>query len=171
MGQVDEMDRLFKRGIAIEPTFYPLYYIKQVILLPRWGGRPGQVEEFVDQAVKDNFKTEGESLYARLTTNLMGTIGGKDVKELQFDYGRIKRGHEDLLKRYPQANYFLNSFCLFAGIYGDQKQTRLLMEKIGNQWDKSIWKEEKYFQDYRRWAMGQPEPTTTTAPATQPLKR
>jgi hypothetical protein len=170
MGQIDEMEGLFSKGIALEPTFYPLYYIKQLILLPRWYGQPGQVEAFVDQAVKDNFKTEGDSLYARMTTELLANIGCKGIKELGFDYPRIKRSHEDLLKRYPDINYFLNSFCLFAGTYRDREQTRRLIEKIGDNWNKSIWKEEKYYEGYRRWATVQTVPILIAAPTTQSWK-
>lgn len=170
MGKVEEMDVLFKKGIAVEPTFYPLYYRKQYILLPRWYGRPGQAEAFMDQAVKDNFKTEGDSLYARMATALVTIIDEKGVKELRFNYKHIKRGHEDLLRRYPNANRFLNSFGLFARMYGDWEQGRILVDRIGNNWDASIWDDQKSFQEFRQWVTTQPEPITPFTPPKQPQK-
>ena len=170
MGHVDEMDKLFAKGIAIQKNFYPLYYNKAYILTPRWYGKPGDTKAFMEKADEDNSETKGDSLYARIAANLLICIGGSGVKELKLDYERIKKGHEEILKKYPDATSYLNTYCRFACLYKDHEQAKFLMENIGNNWDKTVWQNEQFFEQNRRWANSKPIPFMIAAPTTQTQK-
>ena len=56
------------------------------------------------------------------------------------------------MDRYPEASYYLNTYCIFASIYKDRDKARELFDKIGGSWDISAWVEEEHFKKFRDWA-------------------
>jgi parallel beta-helix repeat protein len=158
LGKSDkEMNLLFEKGIAIGKWYYPLYYQRAIDLLPRWGGDPGELEAFVRRSAELNGGQEGEMLYAKLAgeiATMHHNLGPDSFIELGLSYPRAKQGHIYILEKYPEATYYLNTYCLLASIYEDKKTAKELFEKIGDNWNRNVWKKEEHFRTYQTWAYG-----------------
>jgi parallel beta-helix repeat protein len=153
----EEMNLLFEKGIAVGKWYFPLYLQRAVALLPRWGGGPGELEAFVRRSAELNGGREGEMLYAKLAgeiATMHRNLGPDSFIELGFSYPRAKQGHIYILEKYPEASYYLNTYCLLASIYEDQKTAKELFEKIGDNWERNVWRKEEHFRKYQTWAYG-----------------
>jgi len=149
-----DIDDIFYKGIEISKNYYPLYQQMGQMLLPRWFGKPGELEAFACKAVDMTASEEGESLYAVIAEVPIPYLG-EDVElflEYGFSYDRLKTAFQDLLKRYPHSNYHMNSFCLIASLYKDKKIAKELFEKIGDNWHWDVWDYRRVFDKYRNWA-------------------
>jgi hypothetical protein len=151
----EEMDKLFDKGIAIGREYHPLYLSKATSLRPKWGGKYGEIEAFADKAVSLTKDTQGESLYAIIAGLAVPRYDTADPDEFlkhNFSYKRIKKGFIEMLDRYPESTYCLNSYCLLASIHKDKIIAKKLFDKIGGNWDKDSWVLEKHFKRYQDWA-------------------
>lgn len=168
----EEMNELFEKGVAVGKWYYPLYVQQAVSLLPRWGGEFGELEAFASRSAELIGGQEGELLYTRIVASMaqmFHSVGPNRFIELDFSYPRAKQGHIDTLEKYPDATYFLNTYCLLASIYMDQETAKGLFERIGDDWDKEVWCKEEHFRKYQSWAYG--EPTGQPAPKTEQGKK
>jgi parallel beta-helix repeat protein len=153
----EEMSSLFKKGLEAGKWYFSLYDQRATSLLPRWGGKPGELEAFARWSAQLNEGREGEMLYAKITgatATMYRNLGPDSFKELGFSYPRAKQGHIYILEKYPEASYYLNTYCLLASIYEDKETAKGLFEKIGDNWDRNVWKKEEYFKTYQAWAYG-----------------
>lgn len=161
-----EIYNLLKKGVKIDKDYYPLYLQMANYLLPRWHGGPGELAEFAKDSAESN-KTEGEILYARIvaaTVPKYHNVGMEDFLDLGFSYDYAKQGHIQLLSMYPEASYYLNSYCLLSSVYGDKKTAKQLFHDIGVNWDKMIWVKEVHFNKYKELANSSTDYQKRTAP-------
>lgn len=146
------MDAAFTRGIHIEPNYQPLYESKANYLLPRWYGEDGEWEAFAASVADARGGDEGDILYMAIVRSVQWTVGDTIFKDTHASYDRMKRGFEAAIRRAPGKSYDLNSFCFFACLAGDKSTARELFERIGGQWNKSVWSTEENFAHWFSWA-------------------
>ena len=145
----------FKKGIEIEPTYYPLYFNHGYAYLPKWYGKPGQYEQLATEAADSTKNEIGQSLYFLLARGM--TLHVKDMNqfiELGFDYKRIKQGRQDFAKQFPECQdiEFSNRVCFMACAAGDKEDAKDYFIDIGDQWQQNIWKDAETFNKYKSWA-------------------
>jgi len=153
--KMDDLETAFKKGITIDPTYYPLYDEHCFAYLPRWYGKPGQYEQLAREAAESTKNEMGQSLYFLLARGTIHYV--KDVnqfKELGFDYKRIKQGQKDFAKQFPDFRdmEFLNRACFMACAVGDKEDARDYFMDIGDNWDKKVWRKSEEFEKYKSWA-------------------
>jgi hypothetical protein len=149
-----EIEEIFEKGIKVERLYCPLYNEMATTLMPRWHGKHGELEAFMDRAVNLTKDSEGESFYARISDTIFRYYEFDEFqKEHNIPYERIKAGYLDLLKYYPETRYYLNSFCYMACLNKDKKTARELLQRIGNDCDHSVWGSQEYFEKYKKWAL------------------
>lgn len=154
----EEMNELFDKGVGVGKWYYPLYTQRAVALLPRWGGRAGELQAFASRSAESIGGSDGELLYTRIVANIVTmfhNLGPDRFIELGFSYPRAKQGHIDMLEKYPDAKYYLNTYCLLASIYQDKETARELFERIGDDWDEDVWCKQEHFRNHRGWAYGE----------------
>lgn len=159
-----EIEQVFRRGVELEPTYYPLYYARTTSLLPRWGGLPGALEQFAARCADATKKEQGEGMYARIAADALDYVGKDEfLNRMSFSWPRIEQGSKDILAAFPQSSYRRNWLCLFACIYRDRDKARSLFEEVGDNWDCDVWNDWELYVAYRDWASGktdlQPETT------------
>jgi hypothetical protein len=71
----------------------------------------------------------------------------------QFSWPKIKQGYEAMQKLYGSSNMKSNRFAYMAMLEQDKAAARLVFSSIGNDWDNTIWKTRKSFDEARAWAM------------------
>jgi hypothetical protein len=69
-------------------------------LLPRWRGKPGEVEAFLNQAVERTRSHLGQALYAYV---MNGYIGKAEEGEVHYDWPRLLSGYRDWVHFYPRS--------------------------------------------------------------------
>jgi len=151
----EQMDTWLEKGLAIEPEYLGLYTIRAIALMPRWGGEDRELEAFARKVTEQTEQKWRQSLYAVIAAGLLpmhSSQGYETFLKHKFDYEKLKQGHEDLLERYPEASFYVNTYCIFASIYQDKQKARELFDKIGENWDISAWCEEEHFKKFRDWA-------------------
>lgn len=147
----EKVEEAFAKGIAVTRDYSLLYRNMAYFLLPRWHGEPGDEERFADRAVELTRETRGEAMYATVADQVryferMDTF----VSNYRFEWPRLQQGFKDCLAYRPECAYYLNVYCLMACYY-DPDVARELFEKIGNNWDKSVWSKESYFLECKVW--------------------
>ena len=149
-----EMESIFQKGIEVERAYCPLYYEMATTLMQRWDGKKGELEAFMDRAVELTKKTEGESFYPRISDMIFRYYTFEDFqREFNIPYERLRRGYWDLLARYPEAHYYLNSFCYMACLNNDKDTARKLFARIGQDCDPEAWRGQDSFEYSRKWAL------------------
>ena len=155
-GKPDELfDTFFEKGVAIDSDYHLLYTQRAEDLLPRWGGKKGELEKFADRAVELTQGKEGQSLYLRiaaLAACYHYSDGSEEFWKHNFSYHRLTQAYHDLIQRYPNTNYYVNNFGLIASIYGDKKTARTIFDKIGRNVDYSAWGGSDNYNKFLEWA-------------------
>ncbi len=145
----------FQKGLAIEPNYYPLFYYYCDTLLPRWGGKYGDVERLADEAVEMTKEFDGEAMYALIADDVRSYVGNADyVRVHNFSWPRVKKGFDDFLEARPESIYRRNNYCLMACLHKDQDKANELFEEIGEDWESYFWKNEESLNEWKQWATG-----------------
>ncbi len=153
--KLDEIEVAFKKGIEIEPTYYPLYFNRGFAYLPKWYGKPGQYEQLAAEAADSTKDQIGQSLYFLFACKMTRQV--KDVNQFResgFDYSRIKQGQKDFVRQFPD---FLdmevcNRLCFMACAAGDKEDARDYFMDIGDNWNEKLWRNIETFEKYKAWA-------------------
>jgi len=147
------MEAVFKKGVELDPDYQQLYESKAYFLLPRWYGEPGEWEAFAQQTADARGGEEGDILYMAIARSQAATEGAEFFRNTRISFPRMKRGFEASLRRYPDYVWEMNSYCYFACIAGDRDTARQLFQKIGDRWEKEVWRQRNYFQQWQDWAV------------------
>ncbi|GAB4159503.1 MAG: hypothetical protein Tsb009_36810 [Planctomycetaceae bacterium] len=149
------MNRWLRKSIAIDPTYRPTIRVMAVKLMPRWMGRPGELEKFADEAVKLTKHACGTMMYAVIVEKMSTYEMSSTFDSFAFSWEKTRQGYRDLEKFYPKSRNHLDRFCYLAAQAGDRKTASEVMKKIGNNYRLSHWGLRDRFQ---RWqAVVQPD--------------
>jgi hypothetical protein len=148
---------VFSDAVKREPQYVSLYVEKAWLCLPRWHGKPGDVERFALEAVRLTQSTEGKAMYARLAVFLRKTTpkGSRFFDVYHFSWPDVRDGFRDLEKQYPHSLWNLNQFCCLATHANDAKTANELFDRIGDRWDGDVWGDEGVYRAWKRWVGSQ----------------
>lgn len=124
-----------RKALAINPYFYDAYRNIAVQSLPRWGGYPGQMEEFADFAYENSPDGLGAFHYAVVALIAMDYDKNVYMKQYHFDWEKIKEGFLLVHNKYPVSLYWLNALANFACVYEDRDTAQKAFYFIGERWD------------------------------------
>ncbi|MFH1369820.1 MAG: right-handed parallel beta-helix repeat-containing protein [Planctomycetota bacterium] len=162
LSKSDEVtEDLFEKGIAIDREYYPIYIERAFGLMPRWGGKRGELAAFAQRSADRIGGDAGEIMYARIVASVLRYLlnpSAESFDDIGFSCEEAKQGHIKILEKYPEATGYLNSYCLLACLCRDKDTAKTLFDRIGDGWDKSVWRKEVHFNSYRDWAYGQGQP-------------
>jgi len=139
-----ELRPVFDTGIAKFPGYEPLYAGMLRALLPRWGGSYGDVDNFIESIVRQIPSAQGAEMYARLYSAFASMEGDEtDVfKDAHAKWPTIKRGYEDMLRRYPKSASIRNAYAAFACRAKDAETYRAARASVAARVLKTEWTEE-----------------------------
>ena len=145
-----EHDRIFERGVAVNPGYFPLYFGQANHLLQRWGGQPGEFEKFVMDATKIP-GGPGVEVYARLAWKF-DNYHEHLFRDTGLQWAVAKEGFEALRKRYPEAVDILSHYAILSTRGNDPATARRLFLELGNRLDVRTWSKQDKYLYYRRYA-------------------
>ncbi|MCC6698148.1 MAG: ankyrin repeat domain-containing protein [Candidatus Hydrogenedentes bacterium] len=144
----------FLAGIELEPLYFPLYYERARQLLPRWHGSRAQLVQFAEESADRTHDLAGDTLYAIIASSVSDDEKEEDFLAYGFTWKRIAQGFEDHLQKYPDDKYRLNKYASLACVHRDQAKAANVFDRIGSDWDESIWGNEEEFKAHKDWALG-----------------
>ena len=145
------VEAAFREGVAIDPGYTPLYSQMAIYLLPRWYGRPGDVERFADQALAMSRETIGHSAYATIAWSVHSFHRFRAFRDFDLSWEKTRQGFEDRLGQGYDSPTVLNRYCVLASAAGDRETAHRLFQRIGPKGMDSVWPRPT-FQRCRVWA-------------------
>jgi hypothetical protein len=154
----ERYEKLFRKAVRQEPTYYSYYYEKTLYVLPEWYGEPGDLAAFAAEAAKGTRAQEGEVIYALVAMCAYFWTHGDQGKDLSYfetqglSWPRVRKGFEDFDERYPNSPTNLNCFALLACMARDKEAARVVLDRLGAKYIRGYWLNEGQYQECRDWA-------------------
>jgi hypothetical protein len=146
------VDALFDEAVTLEPRYLHVYSAMARYLTPRWHGEEGDWEALAERSAERVGGRDGSVVYSHVAWQISKLHRGHEFFEQnRVSWPRIKQGFIDREALYGASQRTLNAFCMLAGAARDRETTRELLARIGDEWDPGVWKERKYFDEYRKW--------------------
>ncbi len=144
-----EHDEILRRGLEVEPEYTDLYTSHAYHLLPRWGGKPGELEAFAEKAATLP-GANGDEIYARIAIQ-SDRFFDHLFQDSNFKWPRVKTGLEALRKRYPKSVNLLSSYAILSTRGNDRETAKRLFDELGNRLDKRTWGKQDRYLYYRNY--------------------
>jgi Domain of unknown function (DUF4034) len=142
---------LFEEANKFEPEYYTYARDLAYYLLPKWSGKAGDTEKFLQEAADRIGGDKGDILYFQVAAADYVICGCDDNPGLSWD--RIKRGFEASEKRYGVSMENLNRIAYLASYFGDRDPIYAdkIFTRIGEQWDQASWESKEDFEKMKKW--------------------
>jgi hypothetical protein len=144
----DRRDQLFRNMMARFPDDYRVYCDYTTYLAPQWYGSYEELKKVEDAVVAELGESLGSQMYARMVWSVYLSDPGY-LTHPNVSWPRMRKGFEEMMKRWPESRMNLNAFCRFACLLGDDTTARRLMPQIGDNFSWLIWKDKDHFERYR----------------------
>jgi membrane associated rhomboid family serine protease len=137
----NELRKIFDQGFERSPNYRPLFGHMLRILMPRWSGSYGEVDEFINAIQEKTAASRGYERYAQLYS-VYARAEGDELKlfaDTPAFWSGMRSGYLGLIKRYPASDFVLNSFANFACRAGDPVEYGRLREAVGKRLSSTAW--------------------------------
>lgn len=141
---------LLRRAIAFEPDYYYYYRSYSYYLMPQWNGHDGDSAKFAEQAADHLGGDAGDILYFQIGEKIVCACNEPEFGHLSWP--RLQKGYDLLEKKYGVSLANLNRLALMAANAVDSVAADGAFKRIGDNWDKSVWNAQEYFDQSKAWA-------------------
>lgn len=148
----ESMTAVMKQGLAIDPANESVVANVALFLMPQAREQPEVLRQFADDVLELTREQAGCALYATVAFEAWPYYGVRLFQHFGFSWDKTRQGFRDQLRRNPESKWILNKFCLLATIAGDRQTAHELFTKLGEDWDRSLWQTESFYESRRRWA-------------------
>jgi hypothetical protein len=142
-------------GLARNPDDTDIYFEMSFNLLPKWGGTPRALDDYIKSAAEQSRARFGLGMYARLYWSASANeFGPRLFQDSYADWDKMKQGFEDLETRYPGNTGRLNGYAHMACLAKDKPTFLKLLPRLDGKIDTSQWGKnpERSVELCRRWA-------------------
>jgi len=151
-------DKVFDEAVAYDPSYQYFYSEKAQYLMPRWYGRPGELEAFVDNLVVSKGAEDGSKLYYLIISDLYDykqEKGNELFGPQSFSWKRTKKGFVQLEEDYGITRARLNQFARMSLTGRDaQAQCNTFKRLQGeNDFDPGEWNNREDFEMRKKLAL------------------
>jgi hypothetical protein len=150
-----QMLAIAQQGLVVNPQDTNLHLEFAAGLLPKWGGNPRSLEDYIKQATIQTSSVYGTGMYALLYASAANNQYEHALFTDSFaDWTKIKQGYEDLLARYPASTAKRNRYAWMACMAKDSPVLMTLLGQIGTAIDLDQWGDnpERSLEMCRRFA-------------------
>lgn len=144
-----DLERIFAAGVKLEPTFYYLYQAKASYLLPQWGGDEGEWERFAEESALHLGGHQGDIVFFTIYAHVLSLDGMTFINSHQQAIPRLIAGFRSIEKLYGSAPHRLNEACFFATFGNDLATANELFDRIGDDYDESVWMSKQNYEMFR----------------------
>ena len=142
----EKFDELFEEAINSEPNYLQFYLLKSLYLTPRWGGNVNEWKKFVDELPSKLATLETDEADIIYFVVVAGAVSDSSlpVNWATISKEKIKKGFDDLDRKYQTDNYRLNQYAYICVVTMDFPAAQQAFKRIGDQYDKRIWGEQTF---------------------------
>lgn len=141
---------LHEEAIRFEPTFWHYDSAAAVYLLPRWHGKKGDWEDYLDKTAVRANASEAE-IYARVVLSTMSYYD-HIFRETKASWPKTREGLEAILKKHPNSITITSRAALLATMAEDREFAKQMFDRLGNTYIPRVWEKPEKFAHYRHWA-------------------
>lgn len=142
--------KIFEDAVRRWPRDAAFYEVMLTRLGPKWGGSWQGVEQFIRYWSEQTAASEGSALYARLYISILDQ--GVTPEQTRMDWGRMKEGFQDLIRRYPHWRY-KNLYASYACYARDKETFNTALRRMGkSEIDPNLWLSGHSYDACIRWA-------------------
>ena len=145
-----QVELLSKAAMAHDPEYYYFALAQANYLLPKWYGKPGETETYVEQVADAVGGREGDALYFLVASRVNCC---RRMQAPALSEAREERGFTALDQMYGSTNRERNEAAFLALRAGDTATAQGLFARIGNDWSSTVWGSKARFDASRT---GQP---------------
>lgn len=148
----DRILALYREAAKFEPGYY--YYGRAVAMLlePKWFGEEGDTAKFVQDEADRIGGKEGDAYYFQLASTKDVICGCEDQPKLSLE--RVERGYGAVEQMFGVSMFNLNQLAFLTVHLGNKPDVLLAdqtLERIGTQWTKYSWGDERTFAQTKDW--------------------
>lgn len=128
----DAMREAYRQGSFLFPSDQKLQARMMRALMPRWGGSAEEVDNLISRAYAKTATEAGLQVYARLYW-IYADLEGESVdifSERAADWGVMRSGFRDMLKKHPDSDFLINGYVRFACAAKDAEEYRKIRPKL-----------------------------------------
>lgn len=151
----EKFDEVFQEAVNYDRTYQYFYTAKATNLMPRWGGKIGEWEEFADNTKDSLGEPEGLKMYYQIVAEIHKYDRADLFHENRVSWESTKKGFELFEKEFGMTRAKLNEHARMAINAKDTQEScntfkRLLGE---NDYDPGSWKTREGFESHKKIAM------------------
>jgi tetratricopeptide (TPR) repeat protein len=150
--KVAAYDELFGQAVSFEPTWYEYYEEKATFLLPRWHGKPGDLQQYLSSLQQRPGGRDGAIIYFLIN---QFAVNYDPQVDATISFSRIKQGFSELQNAYGASADQLNWACLMAMRFNDRPFAKKLFSQISDDWYESVWGSKDSFDAAKSLAMAE----------------
>jgi hypothetical protein len=149
--EAEDLTAFLQRAITYEPEFYYSYQEVARGLMPKWRGKAGDVEKFVEDSANKAGGKAGDILYWQITQSIIGDRELGNIGQ-HLSWSRAMLGYQALVPQHGVTQVGQNQLAQMAARFGDYMVTDETMTQIGDRWDAGTWGTKDYFDKVKTWA-------------------
>ncbi|HEY5312859.1 MAG TPA: DUF4034 domain-containing protein [Pirellulales bacterium] len=127
----DRVEALVAKSIDINPTYRGTIFQAGAYYLPRWHGKPGDLEKFALRALELTRKEWGAAVYAQMVWDAKSAHGYAVFDDFDFSWDLVKEGYHELGKHFPESSEPMGHLSALAHIKGDRQAAREARSHLG----------------------------------------
>ena len=138
----DRFDDLYEEAINFEPNYLQFYLIKSEYLTPKWSGKRGDWQRYVDAlpsklALLDT--NEANIIYFVVVVNKLRD-NSIDINWAMIAKERIQKGFSDIENKYSADNLRLNQYAFVSCLTMNLPAAKEAFKRIGDKRNSKVWK-------------------------------
>ncbi len=151
--RLEKYDEFFYEAVEMEPLYWEFYQNKAIVLMPQWQGENGEWQAFAEESANKIGGDQGDILYAEICWQIFRFLTSKEFYDgNRVQWSRIRRGFILLEKHYGVSYRYLNAFALMSAGSKDYAASKILFQRIGDNWEPDFYSSKKRFDKYKDWA-------------------
>lgn len=159
----NRFNNTFSEGVALEPAYYYLYKAKAFNLLPQQHGAKREWELFAEQTARNLGGQEGVITYyliaAHVSRFFNPTLTESNFFQAnQVSWPRLLESYKQLEATYGTSYTRLNEMALLASLAKEHASAKLYFDRIGAQWDVTVWQDKAIFDSFKNLAIAKAAP-------------
>lgn len=154
----ERMRALYDATIAKFPDYHNAHTRYAQLLEPRWFGRPGEREAFVESLLTTPGGTAGKIAYSMIAIDALWKRPqtGDLLKASGLRWPEVREGFLLREARQGLSSVDLNILLALATYPADRQTARYAVDRIGEAWEPTLWKGRALFDRNVAWSRWQP---------------
>jgi hypothetical protein len=149
-----EFNEIYEEATKFEPNYLQFYLVKSEYIMPRWSGKQGDWENYIDSLPDELAKLETDETDIIFFVVVAGKLADSSVNLSAIkSRDRIYKGFDDLEKKYKSDKKRLNQCAYLSFVTSNIPGAKWAFTRIGNDWDKDVWRNKEKFNLTKQAAM------------------